>query len=194
MVRLLHILDTNNPYKLDLRRGAIARVAGGGIHFCDEIFKNKKDLVQIYLQVIQNRNIEIDGAKWPIDCLIIATSNNWEYNRFVSEKEESPIKDRCRICYVSHNTDYRLQGELTGYSIGNEKRTTITGEEMHTDPNLNYAVSVGVILSRLLHSEKLTPIETMKLEAGEIAGERPQDVDPPGPGKGLRELRFLPCP
>ena len=74
--RLLHITDTNNPYRFDLRRGALARVAGGGIHFSDEIYKNKKDLVQVYLGVIQNRNIEIDGFKWPIDTLIIATSNN----------------------------------------------------------------------------------------------------------------------
>jgi serine protein kinase len=28
--RLLHITDTNNPYRFDLRRGALARVAGGG--------------------------------------------------------------------------------------------------------------------------------------------------------------------
>jgi serine protein kinase len=47
--RLLHISDTNNPYRFDLRRGALARVAGGGIHFADEIYKNKKDLVQVYL-------------------------------------------------------------------------------------------------------------------------------------------------
>lgn len=170
--RLLNISDTDNPYKLDVRRGAIARVAGGGIHFSDEIFKNKKDLVQIYLQVIQNRNIELDGFKWPIDTLIIATSNNWEYNRFVSEKEESPIKDRCRICYVSHNTDYKLQQELSAYAIGSEKKSTILGENMHEDPNLNYAASISVILSRLPHVEKLTPIEMMKLEAGEVAGEK----------------------
>ncbi len=31
--RLLHISDPNNPYRFDLRRGALARVAGGGIHF-----------------------------------------------------------------------------------------------------------------------------------------------------------------
>jgi serine protein kinase len=88
-------------------------VAGGGIHFSDEIFKNKKDLVQVYLGVIQNRTIEIDGYKWPIDTLIIATSNNSEFNRFLAEKEEAPIVDRCRICYVSHNTNYKLQDQLT---------------------------------------------------------------------------------
>ena len=170
--RLLHITDTNNPYRFDLRRGALARVGGGGIHFSDEIYKNKKDLVQVYLGVIQNRNIEMDGFKWPIDTLIIATSNNSEFNRFLSEKEEAPIVDRCRICYVSHNTNYRLQRQLTNYAIGTEARTTLTREDLHQDPNLNYAASVAVVLTRLAKSEKLTPVETLKLTAGEVAGEK----------------------
>jgi len=170
--RLLHLKDTNNPYRFDLMRGALARVAGGGIHFSDEIFKNKKDLVQVYLGVIQNRNIEIDGFKWPIDTLIIATSNNSEFNRFLSEKEEAPIVDRCRICYVSHNTNYLLQKELTEYAIGSTAKTTLTKEMLHQDPNLNHAASVAVTLTRLPRSEKLTPIEAMKLAAGEVAGEK----------------------
>ncbi len=170
--RLLHINDTNNPYRFDLRRGALARVAGGGIHFCDELFKNKKDLIQVYLGVIQNRNIEIDGFKWPIDSLIIATSNNSEFNRFLAEKEEAPIVDRCRITYVSHNTNYKLQKNLTRYAIGSEARTTLTRESLHQDPNLNYAASVSSVLTRLPKSEKLTPVETLKLAAGEIAGEK----------------------
>jgi len=170
--RLLHIIDTNNPYRFDLRRGALARVAGGGIHFSDEIFKNKKDLVQVYLGVIQNRNIEIDGFKWPIDSLIIATSNNSEFNRFLEEKEEAPIVDRCRVSYISHNTNYKLQRELTTYTIGTEARTTLLREQLHQDPNLNYAASVAAVLTRLPRSEKLTPIETMKLAAGEVAGEK----------------------
>jgi serine protein kinase len=170
--RLLHITDTNNPYRFDLRRGALARVAGGGIHFSDEMFKNKKDLVQVYLGVIQNRTIEIDGYKWPIDTLIVATSNNSEFNRFLAEKEEAPIVDRCRLSYIAHNTNYRLQEQLTQYAIGSETKTTLTREDLHQDPNLNYAASVAVILSRLPRSEKLTPIETMKLAAGEIAGEK----------------------
>lgn len=170
--RLLHITDTNNPYRFDLRRGALARVAGGGIHFSDEIFKNKKDLVQVYLGVIQNRTIEIDGFKWPIDTLIIATSNNSEFNQFLAEKEEAPIVDRCRICHVAHNTNYKLQEELTNYAIGSQAKTTFTRETLHQDPNLNYAASVAVILTRLPRSEKLTAVEMMKLAAGEIAGEK----------------------
>lgn len=170
--RLLHISDTNNPYRFDLRRGALARVAGGGIHFSDEIYKNKKDLVQVYLGVIQNRLIEIDGYKWPIDTLIIATSNNAEFNRFLAEKEEAPIIDRCRICYFAHNTNYLMQQDLTNYAVGSEAKTTLAGHDLHQDPNLNYAASVGVVLTRLPRSEKLTPVETMKLAAGEVAGEK----------------------
>lgn len=168
--RVLQLADSSNPYVYNVRKGAIARVAGGGIHFSDELFKNKKDLVQIYLGVIQNRTIELDGYKWPIDCLIIATSNNYEYNRFTAEKEEAPIKDRCRICYVSHNTHYKLQHELSRYAIGSEEKVSVTGDVLHEDPNLAYALSTAITLTRLPHSDKLTPVEMMKLEAGETAG------------------------
>jgi len=172
ITRLLHISDTNNPYRFDLRRGALARVAGGGIHFADEVFKNKRDLVQIYLGVIQNRTIEIEGFKWPLDTLIIATSNNSEFARFLEEKEQAPIVDRCRLTYMSHNTNYKLQQQLTDYAIGSHKKTTFAHEEMHIDPNLNYAVSVAFTLSRMPPSDKLTPVEMMKLSAGEVAGEK----------------------
>lgn len=170
--RLLNISDTDNPYRFDLRRGALARVAGGGIHFADEIFKNKRDLVQVYLGVIQNRTIEIEGFKWPLDSLIICTSNNSEFARFLEEKEQAPIVDRCRITYMSHNTNYKLQERLTGFAIGSLEKTTFTNEKMHIDPNLNYALSVSVILTRMPPSDKLTPVEMMKLAAGEVAGEK----------------------
>lgn len=172
ITRLLNIIDTDNPYRFDLRRGALARVAGGGIHFADEIFKNKKDLIQIYLGVIQNRTIEIEGFKWPLDTLIIATSNNSEFARFLEEKEQAPIVDRCRLCYMSHNTNYKLQFELTSYAIGSWEKTTFAGEKMHIDPNLVYAASVAIILTRMPKSDKLTPVEMMKLSAGEVAGEK----------------------
>jgi serine protein kinase len=170
--RLLHITDTHNPYRFDLRRGALARVAGGGIHFADEIFKNKRDLVQIYLGVIQNRTIEIEGFKWPLDTLVIATSNNAEFSKFLEEKEQAPIVDRCKLTYMAHNTNYRLQEELTQYAIGNRYKTTFTNEQMHIDPNLNAAISVAFVLSRMPQNDKLDPVEMMKLAAGEVAGEK----------------------
>ncbi len=172
ITRLLHITATDNPYRFDLRRGALARVAGGGIHFADEIFKNKRDLVQVYLGVIQNRTIDIEGFKWPLDSLIVATSNNAEFARFLEEKEQAPIVDRCRLCYMSHNTNFKLQKELTAFAVGGTEKTTFIGDNLHIDPNLNYAISASVILSRMPKSDKLTPVEMMKLAAGEVAGEK----------------------
>jgi len=177
-LQLMLLLPIGDPNKYDLQLGALARVGGSGIHFADEIYKNKIDFNYVYLQVIQNRTLELGAYKWWLDMLVIATSNTEEYKKLDNLKEESPLKSRSRICYVGHNTDYKLQMELTSYLIGNQKRTTILGEEMHEDPNLNFAVSVGVVLTRLLTSEKLTPIEMMKLAAGETAGE-----------KGIKTLR-----
>src|SRR3989339_504353 len=54
ITRLLHLEDSNNPYRFDLRRGALSRTAGGGIHSPDEFFKNKADLIKLYLGLIQN--------------------------------------------------------------------------------------------------------------------------------------------
>ena len=73
---------------------------------------------------------------------------------------------------MAHNTNYRLQEELTGFSIGSNEKTTFSNEKLHIDPNLNYSLSVAVVLSRMPSSEKLTPIEMMKLSAGEVAGEK----------------------
>lgn len=174
--RELRLTDSSNPYRYNVRAGTLARAAGGGIHFFDEFFRNKIDLVQICLQVIQDRDIELQGHHWAIDTLILGTSNTDAYHKFVAERTEGPIKDRCQVYFVSHNTDYRLQSVLTGYTLcgtdGIEEKKTVMGESLHQDPNLNYALSVAVTLSRLPRTEKLTPLEAMKLEAGEIAGEK----------------------
>lgn len=170
--RLLFLTDSNNPYRYDLRRGVLARVAGGGIHFSDELFKNKTDLVQIYLGVIQNREIELNAFKWPMDTLIIATSNIVEYQKFTDNREQAPIFDRCKIYYVPHNTDYRLQEKLTAGAIGNKNKTTVFGKGLHEDPNLNFVLSTSVVLTRLPKDERLAPREMLHLAAGEVAGEK----------------------
>ncbi len=170
--RLFKLEDDNHPYNIDLRCGAIAATACGGIFVKDEFFKHKKDLINVGLRIIQDRVIDINGKKWPIDALLLATSNNAEYDQYRSEEREAPIISRCRTSYATHNTNYILQRELTGYAIGSKSRTTITGEKLHIDPNLNYAVSVAVTLSSLLYSEALTPTETLKLAAGEMAGDK----------------------
>lgn len=178
LTRMLNLKDPNNPYRINLREGIIPRAGGSGILFFDEKFKTKIDLLHVMLGVIQPpfggyRCIELYGFKWPIDIFIFATSNTGEYNKFRNLNEESPITSRCSICYVGHNDDYKLQQELTNFALGEaSSKTTILGEEMHVDPNLNYVASVSVVLTRLIHHQKLTPVQMMKLVAGEVAGEK----------------------
>lgn len=170
--RMLHIVDPNHPARLNLRKGAIAPAAGGGIHFADEIFRNKRDIVAIYLGIVQDRQIVLEGHKWPLDIFIIGTSNNDVYNNFLQEPEEAPITNRFTVHFVPHNTDYQEQKKLTMYSLGAGQKYTVEGKKLHVDPNLVSAASIASVLTRLPVSQKLTPVEMMKLDAGEVAGEK----------------------
>lgn len=170
--RMIRLEDINDPLVYNLRKGALARVGGGGIHFSDEIFKNKTDLVLVYIGLIQDRTINLEGFTWHLDTLIIATSNNDEFNKFRSDPSQAPIVDRFRLCFMAHNTDYKLQNRLTRYAIGDEEKTTFTGESLHEDPNLAYVADVAMVLTRLPHSDKLSPIEMLNLASGETAGEK----------------------
>jgi len=170
--RMLNISDPNNPARLNLRKGAIAPAAGGGIHFADEIFRNKRDIVAIYLGIVQDRQIVLEGHKWPLDVFIVGTSNNDVYNNFLQEKEEAPITNRFSVHFVPHCTNYIEQEKLTSYALGKNQKFTMEGDPMHVDPLLNLSASMAVVLTRLPESEKLTATEMMKLDAGEVAGEK----------------------
>lgn len=177
---ILNLTDPANPCRFDLRKGALARAGGGGIHFADELFRNKPDLIQIYIQAIQNRVIEISGYRWAVDLLILATSNIDVWRDFISLGENAPIKDRCFKCFASHNTDYKVQRQLTRFALS-AATENFEGAKIHEDPNLEGIASIAVVLTRLPHSEKLTPVEMMKLEAGEVAGDKSPEV--------LREIK-----
>ncbi len=156
----------NHPYRFNLRQGALARAGGGGIHFADELFKNKEDLIKIYLGVIQNRVAEMDGMKWPLDMLIIATSNHSEYQEFASNKVNAPVLDRCHPCYVGYCTNRHEQRKLTEYALGNvAAKTTFMGERFHIDPHLVSLFSDAAVLTRLPDLKKL---ERDDIEIGDL--------------------------
>ena len=172
--RFMQLEDDNNPFRYNVREGILAKSAGGGIHIPDEFFKFPRDFIKSYLRIIQERIIEGPGGfTWPLDTLILGTSNNVEYANFQENDAEGPIVDRCDLIYVGYNTNHKLQRKLTSFTIGNPDRlTTLSGENLHVDPNLNYALSTAAVLTRLPHSDKLSLEEIMNLSAGEVAGDK----------------------
>jgi len=171
--RILNIANSMNPYRFDLGSGALAKSAGGGIHFADELFKNKVDLLNVYLTLIENRSIETKTFKWPMDILILATSNNSEYNLFKENTLQSPLVSRCRTVYVPHNTNYKLQRKLTKYALGDVNlKKTFLGKELHIDPCLINVISDIPIFTRYPELDNMTPEETRKLCAGEVAEDK----------------------
>ena len=168
------LLDPENPYTFNLRIGALARSACGGIHLADEYFRNKPDLLQIYLSAIQNRTIEWRGYKWPMDTIIIATSNHVPYANFAGDGENAPLLDRCQPCYVGHCTNKNEQIILTRYALGDVK-TTITGQKMHIDPNLESIASIATVFTRFPENKgdkKLSREDMLHLCADESAGDK----------------------
>ncbi len=172
VLRMMHIKETDCPLLIDVRAGCLARVAGGGIHFADELFKHTEDYVKIYLGVIQDREIEVNSFIWPMDTFIIATSNNDNLAQYQAQEAESPILNRCKLVPMPHVINYHQQRILTRYCLGDTKLTTVGGEEMHEDPNLVAVASDICVLSRLPDTQELTLEELRLLCAGEAAGDK----------------------
>ncbi|MFP4656897.1 MAG: serine protein kinase PrkA [Candidatus Woesearchaeota archaeon] len=172
MILEMKVRDKSNPVVNSLRSGSLARSAGGGIHFSDEQFKNPPDFQHVYLGVIQDGEIPFEGLSYPADMVVLATSNNEEFNRYAVEGNQKPIVYRFVPVFVGHITNYKDQQKLTEKAIGENLQRTVYGNELHVDPNLNYALSVSAVLTRLPEHEKLDRISMMKLAAGEAAGEK----------------------
>ncbi len=172
MILELKVRDKGNPVTNSLRSGALARSAGGGIHFSDEQFKNPPDFQHVYLGVIQDSEIPFEGLSYPADMVVLATSNNENFHRYATEGNQRPIIDRFVPVFVGHITNYKDQQKLTQKAIGEHLQRTVYGKELHVDPNLNYALSVSAVLTRLPEHDKLDRIAMMKLAAGEAAGEK----------------------
>ncbi len=172
VMRTLHIKETNCPALIDVRQGVVARVAGGGILFVDEMFKHTEDYIKVFLGIIQDREIEVNGYLWQIDTFIVATSNNDNLAKYQSQDAESPILNRCKLVPMPHVVSYHQQQNLTRYCLGDTRMTTVYGKELHEDPNLVALASDICVVSRLPDRDELTVEELRLLCAGEAAGDK----------------------
>ena len=132
------IIPTNSTFAGELWPGLPAVVFTLPMKF-SKINATLYRFISVLFKTVVSKSKVTNGQ---LDTLIVATSNNAEFARFLEEKEQAPIIDRCRLSYMAHNTNYRLQQELTSYAIGSLEKTTFSHEKLHVDPTLNYAISV----------------------------------------------------
>jgi len=104
--------------------------ANRGILDWTEVFKSRRQLLSLLLELIQSKRI--DFPNFPtvhVDCVVIGHSNYPEYNVFLSEDIMEPLRGRIHKIDFPYNTD--LEGEKNIYKALIERANRIRGEGKH---------------------------------------------------------------
>jgi serine protein kinase len=104
--------------------------ANRGILDWTEVFKSRRQLLSLLLELIQSKRIDL--ASFPtvhVDEVVIGHSNYPEYTVFVSEDIMEPLRGRIHKIDFPYNTD--LAGEKKIYKTLIERANRIRGENKH---------------------------------------------------------------
>ena len=104
--------------------------ANRGILDWTEVFKSRRQLLSLLLELIQSKRIDL--ANFPtvhVDEVVIGHSNYPEYTVFVSEDIMEPLRGRIHKVNFPYNVD--LAGEKKIYKTMVERANRIRGEEKH---------------------------------------------------------------
>ncbi|HLQ63351.1 MAG TPA: hypothetical protein VK201_01425 [bacterium] len=104
--------------------------ANRGILDWTEVFKSRRQLLSLLLELIQSKRIDL--ANFPtvhVDEVVIGHSNYPEYQVFVSEDIMEPLRGRIHKIDFPYNVD--LEGEKKIYKTLVERANRIRGEERH---------------------------------------------------------------
>lgn len=104
--------------------------ANRGILDWTEVFKSRRQLLSLLLELIQSKRIDL--ANFPtvhVDEVVIGHSNYPEYLVFVSEDIMEPLRGRIHKIDFPYNVD--LDGEKKIYKTLIERANRIRGEEKH---------------------------------------------------------------
>lgn len=128
-----------------------------------EIFKNDVEYLHTIITATQEKAIPSPGkgAMIYFDGLIIAHSNEAEWNRFKSDHTNEAILDRIVKIEVPYCLE--LNEEIKIY----EKILKKSNFKAHIAPHTMEIAAMFAILTRILPSEKLDPISKLKLYNGE---------------------------
>lgn len=104
--------------------------ANRGILDWTEVFKSRRQLLSLLLELIQSKRIDL--ANFPtvhVDCVVIGHSNYPEYNVFLSEDIMEPLRGRIHKIDFPYNLD--LAGEMEIYRQLVERANRVRGERKH---------------------------------------------------------------
>ncbi len=104
--------------------------ANRGILDWTEVFKSRRQLLSLLLELIQSKRIDL--ANFPtvhVDEVVIGHSNYPEYTVFLSEEIMEPLRGRIHKIDYPYNVD--LEGEKKIYKMLIERANRVRGEQKH---------------------------------------------------------------
>lgn len=151
------------------------QVANGGIIEMIELLKTDIKLQYVLISLAQEQVIKSPGfPQIYIDTLILAHTNQTEFDKFRSAKENEALHDRMYPIFVPWNV--RVDDEIKIY----EKMIRESDfRDIHIAPHTLKVAAQFAVLSRLADSSKVTnKIEKMKLYNGETTeGFKKSEID-----------------
>lgn len=139
-------------------------VANRGLVEFIEMLKVDEKFLYSLLSLAQEQVIKTGRfANISADEVIIAHTNETEYQKFVNKKENEALQDRIIVIPVPYNL--QLSSEVKIYQKLIEQSDTMKSTKMHLSPRTLELASVFAILSRLVDSKKpnMTRIKKLKV-------------------------------
>ncbi|MBE3590795.1 MAG: protein prkA [Firmicutes bacterium] len=160
-------------------------VANRGIFEGIELLKSKSELLFTLLTVAQERQIKTGRfALVYADMVLLAHTNEAEFQRFVAERRNEALQSRTYVIRVPYNL--RWSDEVRIY----EKLLAESSVRGHVAPWTLKAAAAWALLSRYEKNEKYPPALKLKLYDGQFEGEyRPahaQEAREQSPRDGMR--------
>ena len=162
----LDLYSEGDPRVLDLN-GAL-NVGNRGIVEFIEVFKNETEYLHAMITATQEKVIPAPGRHGMVyvDTVIVAHSNEAEWQKFKADHTNEAILDRIVVIKVPYNL--RLSEEIKIY----EKIIRHSDFRAHISPHTLEIASMFAILSRLEHTPKCDLMTKLKLYNGEEVVEK----------------------
>jgi len=162
----LDLYPEDDPRVLSLN-GAF-NVGNRGIVEFVEVFKNDIELLHTILTATQEKSIPSPGKNAMIyfDGVILAHTNEAEWNKFKSEHTNEAILDRIVRVNVPYCLEYGEEQKIYQKMLG------MSDFDAHVAPHTLEIASMFSVLTRLHESAKIDPLTKMKIYNGEAIVEK----------------------